>query len=91
MPHRKEAGLLVLTNVFFPGWRATVDGSETKIYRVNGLVRGEFLKEGRHQVVFTYFPSSFLFELMLFSAAAFVCIGLLLVQHDPRVSMSSGQ
>jgi len=48
--------VLVLTDVFYPGWRAYVDKKEAKVYRVNGLVRGVFLKKGNHSVVFKYNP-----------------------------------
>lgn len=55
----KSNGILVLTDTFFPGWKAYVDGKEEKIYRVNGLVRGVFLEKGKHSIVFKYFPFSF--------------------------------
>jgi len=52
-------GILVLTDVFYPRWKAYVDGHQSKIYRVNGLVRGVLLEKGKHIVVFEYFPDSF--------------------------------
>jgi len=56
----EEDGVLVLTDTFYPGWKAYVDGEPTEIYRVNGLVRGVFLRGGDHTVEFRYFPASFL-------------------------------
>lgn len=56
----EKDGVLVLTDTFYPGWKAYVDGEPTEIYRVNGLVRGVFLKGGDHTVEFRYFPASFL-------------------------------
>lgn len=55
----KAAGLLVLADVFYPGWKAFVDGGETPIYRVNYVVRGVFLPKGEHTVEFRYDPMSF--------------------------------
>lgn len=50
--------VLVLTDVYFPGWRATVDGYEVPIQRVNYLHRGILLYAGQHRIEFTYEPAS---------------------------------
>jgi hypothetical protein len=47
-------GFLLLTDTFYPGWRAQVDGIPTPIYRANISVRGIQLPKGRHEVRFTY-------------------------------------
>jgi len=52
-------GLLVLTDLHYPGWKATVDGREVPIERVNYLLRGVQLQAGTHRVEFTYEPASF--------------------------------
>jgi len=52
-------GLLVLADSYYPGWKAFVDGSETKIYRPNHVMRAVFLPAGRHRVEFRYEPLSF--------------------------------
>jgi hypothetical protein len=50
--------VLVLTDSFYPGWQATVDGSPEPIIPVNLLFRGVVLQPGRHVVEFSYRPSS---------------------------------
>ena len=52
-------GFLVLTEPFFPGWRATVDGLSTGIYRTDYLFRGVFVPAGERVVRFTYEPVPF--------------------------------
>lgn len=52
------AGLLVLADAYYPGWKAFVDGRESKIYRTNYAVRGVLLPPGRHSVEFRYEPLS---------------------------------
>jgi hypothetical protein len=54
-----ESRLLVLSDTYFPGWKAFVDGVETKILRANYLFRAVSVPEGVHEVVFEYQPSSF--------------------------------
>jgi hypothetical protein len=51
-------GLAVLSDVHFPGWRATVDGRDVPIERVDYLLRGVRVGPGEHRIVMTYAPSS---------------------------------
>jgi hypothetical protein len=50
---------LVLTDLWYPGWKVEVDGRETDLHRVNYLLRGASLSPGRHRVQFSYEPLSF--------------------------------
>jgi hypothetical protein len=43
-------GVLVLAEVAYPGWQATVDGTPTPIYVANGLLRALSLPAGEHLV-----------------------------------------
>lgn len=61
----QSAGILILTDVFYPGWKALVDGKEVPIYRANYLFRGVLLPAGKHTIEFSYFPSSFIIGLTL--------------------------
>ena len=50
---------LVLSEIYYPhGWRATVDGEKTDIFRVNYLLRAINLPAGEHSVVMTFVPDS---------------------------------
>jgi hypothetical protein len=50
--------LLVLTDSWFPGWKASVDGDEVPIERVDYLIRGVPVPAGKHRVEFRYEPAS---------------------------------
>jgi Bacterial membrane protein YfhO len=52
------SGLLVLSDNWFPGWRASVDGREVPVERVDYLFRGVRLGPGEHTVEFRYRPLS---------------------------------
>jgi uncharacterized membrane protein YfhO len=49
----------VLTDLFYPGWKAFSGGRELPIYRANALFRAVFLPAGTHEVEFHYRPASF--------------------------------
>jgi len=51
-----QAGLLVLSDAFYPGWTATVNGEPAKIYRTNIMFRGVAVPAGESTVVFEYKP-----------------------------------
>ena len=50
--------MLVLTEIWYPGWEAAVDGESVELYRVNYLQRGVWLKEGKHRVELIFRPKS---------------------------------
>jgi hypothetical protein len=47
-------GILVVSEVFYPDWKATVDGAPAQVMRANGVLRALALPAGRHEVVFHY-------------------------------------
>jgi hypothetical protein len=51
-------GMVVVSDVFFPGWRAEVDGHRTPIYEVNEAMRGVIVPRGEHTVTMRYRPAS---------------------------------
>ncbi len=51
-------GLLLLSDSYYPGWRAYIDGIEAKIYRSNFAFRGVLVSPGNHTVRFVYDPLS---------------------------------
>lgn len=44
-------------NYYKDGWKATIDGKEAKIYRVNYVLRGLEIPAGKHTVEFTFEPT----------------------------------
>ncbi len=52
-------GYLVLSEVWYPGWRAYVDGVETPVLRADWCLRAVPLAAGKHAVTVEFSPSSF--------------------------------
>ncbi len=76
-------GILVLSEVFYPGWKATVDGSETEILRTDYNLRGIDFPGGTHHVVFRFMPPPFVTGAWISAAALLVCLAGL-VRMRPR-------
>ena len=56
----RNPGFLVLSEVYYPsGWKAFVNGRDSKIYKTNYILRGLFLPPGDHEIVFKFAPSSY--------------------------------
>lgn len=51
-----KPGILILTDMYAPGWQVFVDGVEDKLLIADGLFRGVFIEDGEHKVLFRYRP-----------------------------------
>ena len=54
-----EAAFLVISEAFYPGWKAEIEGKPTKIYRANYAFRALSIPAGSHRVRIFYSPLSF--------------------------------
>ena len=52
-------GLVVLADVYYPGWTLTIDGRPAPVYRANRMMRGAAVEAGRHRLVYSFHPLSF--------------------------------
>ena len=50
---------LITSEVFYPGWKVNVDGSEKSILKIKNLFRGVYLESGKHEIEFHYCPRSY--------------------------------
>jgi hypothetical protein len=54
-----EPAFLVISETYYPGWKADIDGAATKIYRANYAFRALAIPAGSHRVRIYYSPLSF--------------------------------
>jgi hypothetical protein len=54
-----RAGLLFLSEVYYPAWRAEIDGESAEILRTNTAFRGVVVPAGSHEVRFRYSATEF--------------------------------
>jgi len=65
-------GMVVLSESYFRGWRATVDGRPARLYEAYGALRGVVVDAGEHTIEMKYRPVS------VYGGAALTALGLLL-------------
>ena len=51
-------GVVVFSEVYYPGWTATVDGKSVEVGRANYVLRAVNVTPGAHKVVLTFKPQS---------------------------------
>jgi Bacterial membrane protein YfhO len=69
-------GLVVLSDAFYPGWKAEVNGAAATIVRVNEFVRGVFVSAGSQRIIFEYNPPAYQLGLAITGAFAAGLAGL---------------
>jgi uncharacterized membrane protein YfhO len=77
--HANGRALLVLSELFYPGWDATVNGSRAQIWKVDGGLRGIVVPNGDSRVSMHYLPTSF-FAGFALTSIAFLGGGILAVR-----------
>jgi hypothetical protein len=73
--HAESRGLLVLSEIYYPGWQATVNDRTARIWEVDGALRGIVVGSGDNKVKLRYRPGSVLAGTLL-TACAFLGIPL---------------
>ena len=53
-----KGGLVIFSEVYYPGWTATIDGQPAEVGRANYVLRAINVPAGKHEVIFTFNPQS---------------------------------
>lgn len=53
-----KGGVIVFSDIYYPGWTATVDGTEVPVGRANYMLRAINVKPGAHKVELSFFPKT---------------------------------
>ena len=78
-----KGGVVVFSEIYYPGWTATIDGQPAELGRVNYILRALNVKAGQHQVELSFHPKSVertetiayvAFVLLLLAVAAVVLV-----------------
>jgi hypothetical protein len=84
-----SGAFLVLGDLFYPGWIATVDGRQVSVLRTNAIQRGVVVPAGRHRVRFTFRPRSFLVGASISAVAVLALVTFAAMQAAARRGSSN--
>ena len=76
--------VLVLSQIYYPGWKAFVDGKQTPVFPADYALTGIAVAPGSHDVIFKFDPLSFKIGLLLSTVTVFV-LGALLYRRPKHL------
>jgi hypothetical protein len=74
----KTPSFLVLSDVYYPGWKAFVNGVETHLFRTNYVLRGIMIPAGSHVIHLEFKPRSFYYGAGISAGSLLLLILILL-------------
>ncbi|MCR5851681.1 MAG: YfhO family protein [Bacteroidaceae bacterium] len=76
----EKGGVVVLSEIYYPGWTCTIDGEATDIARANYVLRAVRVPAGEHEMVMTFDPQTVhITETIAYAALALLALLLLLL------------
>jgi len=78
--------ILVLSEVFYPKWKAYVDGKETEMLKADYVLRAVALPAGSHEVVFRYDTSTLKRGLWISVLTLAAALGVLVVSSAAAIA-----
>jgi len=81
-------GLFILSDTYYPGWEAFIDGAPAPLIRTDAIFRGVLVPAGEHHLTLRYRPAAFRVGLGLAGAAVVLLIGLQLRLKQERASLN---
>lgn len=83
-------GMVVLSDTFYPGWKASVDQKPVRTYQVNSTMRGVLVPRGSHEVKYVYRPASVYTGAAMTASSLLVACLLVFFAHRRHVAIDLG-
>lgn len=84
--HSAKGGVVVFSEIWYPGWEATVDGKPASIGRADYVLRAMYVPAGKHTVTMTFDPKSIrVTEAVAWTAMILLLLGLVAAVLYPAV------
>jgi uncharacterized membrane protein YfhO len=81
--------MVIVTDTWFPGWRAWVDGKPVSIEQADGGVRGIVVEGGSHVIEMRYLPASILIGALMTILSACIVVFAHRVEPAPTRTLVS--
>jgi len=85
----QKPGFLVLSEMWYPGWKAFDNGKEKEIYRANYLFRSIYLEKGGHEIMFIYDPKYYKVGKVITLFTLIICCAFILFKKINLVKTTS--
>ena len=69
---------LISSEIYYPGWRATIDGKDASFDFVYDTFRGQNIPKGTHEIRWYFLPKTFIVGAFISATALLVCLIALL-------------
>jgi uncharacterized membrane protein YfhO len=90
-----KGGVVVFSEIYYPGWTATIDGEEAELGRVDYVLRALQVKPGKHEVVLSFFPKSIkrteTVAYVAYAILILVILGAVYMEYNRRKKAASAQ
>jgi hypothetical protein len=86
-----SAGVVVLADTFYGGWKCRSDGQELEIFPVHGVFRGVEVPAGRHRLEFSYEPWTFTMGAGMSALGVLISAGLIVYDRRRGVGVAEHQ
>jgi uncharacterized membrane protein YfhO len=73
-----SSGLAIFSEIYYPGWVATIDGKEANILRANYILRALEIPAGKHTIQFSFEPKAYAVGNKVTTASSWLVLILLL-------------
>lgn len=81
----KKNQLLFLSDNYFSGWNAFVDGKEAKILKADYSFRAIIVPEGKHKIVLNFLPNSLKYGIMVTGLGALLLTSYLIYAKKNKI------
>ncbi|MPM22844.1 hypothetical protein SDC9_69303 [bioreactor metagenome] len=86
--HSPQAGVVVFSEIYYPGWKATIDGQPVEIARVNYILRAISVPAGKHTITMTFDPESLhVTERIAYGGLIVLLLGIIILLYKCRKSL----
>ena len=70
--------LAVFSEIYYPGWKVTIDGKDATHFRTDWILRGMLVPAGEHTIVFDFHPDTYVLAANVSAYSSFLILLLLI-------------